>query len=541
VVTRSVWRALPRPLRSWTASLSKSLLDPNSANRTVALLLLAYAALWAFSASVRTLGLTLHYDMVQVFAYSREFAFGYDRHPPLINWIVAAWFAVMPVQPWAYYLLGGLNAALGLYAVWLAAGYVADLRRRVIAVAVLGLIPPFTFLAATFNHNTVQLSLWPLVTLAFLASIARPGLVWSVLFGLVSALAMLAKYYAGLIVVACALAALVHPNRDDYFRSWRPYVAAVTCVAVMIPNLIWLMDIHLFPIIQPVDDFGHNGVSSVAVQSFKYLTAFVLLLAPALLVMAALPRPSFGAAWRNLQDALPPMLAVVVCIALVPIILPVLIFPIAGIAPRIPWAYPAFFFAPLALIASLNVVVSRRAVALAVVGAAALAGIGVAASPILMVAAFKLDSPLRVAPHQALAQFVTETWHCLSGRRLGVIGGSHPIAQSISFYSQDHPVAVPTSSATTPAAILDKQWSNPDMVGVCGAAETLCNDIVAQLLPRAERTDVAIPVTFLRMQRGTDRFVLYFPATERPATAPSAASNPVAASRLAHCAVPPQP
>jgi len=98
---------------------------------------------------------------------------------------------------------------------------VVDARRRILAVALLGLTPIFTFIPATFNHNTIQLSLWALVALSFLVSIERTKLGWSILFGLACGLAILAKYFAGVIVLTCILASLLHPNRRSYWRSPR--------------------------------------------------------------------------------------------------------------------------------------------------------------------------------------------------------------------------------------------------------------------------------------------------------------------------------
>ena len=503
------WRAMPRPVRAAAVAMSKSLLNPGLADRTAALLLLAFAVLWAVSATIRNLGLTLQYDMVQSFAYSREFAFGYERHPPLINWIVAAYFAVMPARPWAYYLLASLNAALGMYAVWLAAGYVVDLRRRVIAVALLGLLPQFTFLASTFNHNTIQLSLWPLVALSFFASITQRRLVWSVLFGMMSGLAILGKYYAGLIVVACMLAALVHPDRRAYFESWRPWVAAISCIMVMAPTLEWLVETGFYSVKRPISDYGGKDVRSLVVLSLRYGAAFVLYLLPMLVAVAVLLRPSFGTVRRIFRQALPSTHAVVGCIALAPVLLTLVMLPLAGIAAHVPWMYPAFFFAPLALIAAPNLFVSRRAVALAVLGATALAALGVAISPILMVAAFRFEREPRVVPNHALADMATEIWHCRTGRPLAVVGGSLSTTQSISFYSKDHPSVLPTASATMPANVISKRWAEADILGVCRKAEATCHRTMAYHLPDAERVDVRAPVTFLGMRRDTEEFVLY--------------------------------
>ena len=118
----------------------------------------------------------------------------------------------MPPAGWSFYLLAFLNAALGMWLVWLAAAIVVDQRRRIAAVALLGLLPVFTFGVALFNQHVSAVALAvgrgdvPRVDRAPPCGVERP--LWPRL-----GLAILGKYYAGLIVLACVLATLLHPER----------------------------------------------------------------------------------------------------------------------------------------------------------------------------------------------------------------------------------------------------------------------------------------------------------------------------------------
>jgi len=331
-------RAIPKPVRALIARIAMALIDPKQANYVIVALLVLYATFWALSATIRNLGGTLHGDMLEEYSDSKVLLLGYSKHPPLIDWITGAWFAVMPATPWAFYLLSCLNAALGLWAVWLACGRVVDTRRRVLAVALLGLLPIFTFHAATFNHNTLQLSLWPLVALTFLISMERENLGWAILFGATSALALYGKYYAVWIVLACALAALIHPNRRTYFRLARPYIAATTYIVGLVPHFIWLMHAEFMPISR-LSSAVFQPLVLAFVGSLRHLAAYVAYLLPALVAIQVFLRPSF----QSLCQDWPPMRRVVACIALAPIILPAVLFPLFGLAPNAPWLYPAFF------------------------------------------------------------------------------------------------------------------------------------------------------------------------------------------------------
>jgi hypothetical protein len=135
---------------------------PSTAGGRVVLYLLAYVAVWTASATIWNLGLAIHFDMAEAFALSREPAVGYFKFSPLINWVTAAWFAVMPTAGWSFYFLAFLNAALGMWFVWLAATFVVDQRRRIAGVALLGLMPVFTlaFRCSITTHFSCRSGRW---------------------------------------------------------------------------------------------------------------------------------------------------------------------------------------------------------------------------------------------------------------------------------------------------------------------------------------------------------------------------------------------
>jgi Dolichyl-phosphate-mannose-protein mannosyltransferase len=505
----TLWRATPRPLRAAAVGLVKRLDDPSAGHRWAAALLFGYAVLWTISATIRNLGVPLHGDMAEAFALSRDLSLGYLKHPPLVNWVTGAWFAVMPIAEWAFFLLGCLNAALAMWAVWFAAGYVVDARRRILAVALLGLTPIFTFIPASFNHNTIQLSLWALVALSFLASIERTKLGWSILFGMACGLAMLAKYFAGAIVLACILASLLHTNRRRYWRSARPYVAGAVCVAVLAPNLYWLISTDFISIRYQVAIQPNNNAAMVIALALLCLGAFAAYLAPALLAIRLCLRPVKGTWASTVLQAWPPRRAVIACIAFPPVVLPLTVFAAAGIGMPDAWIQPAYFFAPLAIISAPGLLVTRRAVAVIFGGAAALAVLAVVASPLLMVGNFFIDRVVPVEPFAPLARFATDAWHNRTARSLEFVSGSRFAAWSVSFYSEDHPRVFPVFGVLQFDAKTESRWKEHGTLGICHSGESWCNDIFTRSLPDAERLEITLPMTFLGMNRGAVSYILY--------------------------------
>ncbi|MGO9446172.1 MAG: hypothetical protein ACLPXB_15560, partial [Thiobacillaceae bacterium] len=89
--------------------------------RWTALYILAFCLVWwaAFSISRSYLDSA---DMVENYAWGREWQWGTNKHPPLFGWITAAWFAIVPTKDWAYYLLNELNLGAALWMITLAMG-----------------------------------------------------------------------------------------------------------------------------------------------------------------------------------------------------------------------------------------------------------------------------------------------------------------------------------------------------------------------------------------------------------------------------------
>ena len=509
ISARTLWRAVPRPLRARTLGIVRSLSDRGSADRAAAGLLAAYAVLWSTSATIRNLGLSIQGDMAEAFALSRTLSLGYLKHPPLINYVTAAWFATLPVAHWSFYLLACLNAAIGMWAVWLAAGLLVDRRRQIVATALLGLAPVFTFHAATLNHNTIQLSLWPLVALTFLLSIQRSELRWSILFGIASALAILGKYFAGLIVVASAGTALLHPQARAYLTSSRPYVAALTCAVVLAPNLYWLAVNELISIKFQISAQPDDPPLRVAALVAWCIAAYVAYLSPAWVAIWWIFRPWTAEMLRSTARDWPPLRRCIACIAFAPAVLALLAFAVAGVGLNDAWLQPALFFVPLAIVSAPALRVTRRAVTLAVGSVAALATLVLLISPLLMVLAFLTQQPSRVEPSAALARTATDLWRARTGQPLASVSGSFHPSWQVSFYSADHPALVPSSNRLVAEAQVERTWREQGVLAVCRKEERWCNAWLARALPTAERIEITLPVTFLGMSREPATYVLH--------------------------------
>ncbi len=327
---------------------------------------------------------------------------------------------------------------------------------------------------------------------------------------------MLGKYYAGLIVLACMLAALLHPDRRSYFRSARPYLAAATCVIVLAPNLYWLIrhdfisiTYHVLAEQRRVAMGGSNHALTIIFRSIVVVAAFIGSLSPALVALWLCLRPFTVAMARTIARDWPVRRATVGCIAFAPIVLPLVLMPLAGIASRDPWNYPAYFFVPLAIVSAPGLVVTYRAT-VAIVGAvAAVTLLVLAVSPLLMVANFIVAKDEDAAPLGTLARIATDEWHSRTGQPLEFVNGSARLAWAVTFYSTDHPRTAPDSNDDMSRAELEKFWNEKGVLGICGAVELWCNEVFEKALPAAQRMQITVANRFLGLHRAPVSYMLY--------------------------------
>ncbi len=120
--------------------------------------------------------------------------------------------AVVGIAAWASFLL---------------ARRVVDRRRAVLVLLLLLIYPVFSFKGSRYGTDLPQVAMFVLVVLAFLIAFEARTIGWGIVLGLACAGAVLIKYWGLFVVGAVGLAAIAHPERARFFRSWTPYVAAI--------------------------------------------------------------------------------------------------------------------------------------------------------------------------------------------------------------------------------------------------------------------------------------------------------------------------
>ncbi|MGK9235120.1 glycosyltransferase family 39 protein [Inquilinus limosus] len=420
-------------------AISAPLRRSGSDTRGLLLLLAAHVAVWTGFCLLYLAPSDLPNDMTEAFSWAQEPQLGYYKHPPFYAWVVRAWFGLMPTTDWAFYLLSSVNAAISLAAVWAIAGRYLSGPSRLAAVLLLEALPFATFESLNFNANSALLSLWPLVVLLFLRAIERRDLASGAALGLAAAAAMLAKYYSGVILACCLLAALAHPDRRRLFAGPAPYAALAVFAVAMTPHVLW----HLGAAIGPIQYLASKG-SARPLQILGKAAVFVAGCAGLHALLAAV----LAWLWRRGRNAptdgrpAAPSAGdarTLAIFALGPFLLTVLIALLFSVRINTHFAIPIFSLSPLAAIVWLRPAIDREALRRLAVLAGGGALLLLAAAPLAGAWTLRHDVQQAAEPRRLVAEQLTALWHRQIGTPLAIVAGTESYSLSATFYSPDHP------------------------------------------------------------------------------------------------------
>src|SRR5262245_21399187 len=112
------------------ASVIDGLCDPARRRRVALLLVVAYGLAWWVYALIAKSSQDMNADMAEMVVWSQQLALGYSKHPPLLAWVLAGWFAIFPQADWAFWLLSAITLSAGLFLAFELAGEWLDGVKR---------------------------------------------------------------------------------------------------------------------------------------------------------------------------------------------------------------------------------------------------------------------------------------------------------------------------------------------------------------------------------------------------------------------------
>jgi 4-amino-4-deoxy-L-arabinose transferase-like glycosyltransferase len=478
--------------------------------QAVAILLGLFVLAWTGFQILSYASIDLHPDLVEVYGWSRHPSLGYHKHPPLGGLIAALWFGLFPAQDWAFHLLAMTNAAIGLLATDAIARRHLSGDKRLAVLLLLLLTPFYQFHGQRFGSNQTMLSTWPIAVYCFLEAYESRHAGWAAAAGVAAALAMLGKYYSVFLLVGLAVAALVDPRRERYWRSASPWISLLAGLAVLAPHLVWLVGNGFPPVRYAFATHDASGFAATAVKAVAYAAGAVGYAAIPIAAWLVLVRPDRATVKAALWPA-DPRLRMLAVLLWVPLAAPIPVALAAGVELTSLWTMPGWFLLPVLLLAPATAML-RRPAAIGLAGVvAALTLAMLLASPALAWWRHVEGTKEARAYFRLLAVEATRLFEATTGRPLTIVAGDPDLAAATTFYAPGHPDALAgydlrTAPWITPARLAGEGW-----VALCKAEDDECLAGAARLAgARAglRREDLRLVPRFLGVPGPSRRFSL---------------------------------
>ncbi len=473
--------------------LLEALVDPARRERTMAFVLIGYAAAWALYGAIAKGSQDLHFDMGEMVALSREDLLGTRKHPPLGSWLVRLWFGVFPLDDWAYYLFAVVVATVGLWCAWKLSADYLDGHKRVVGLALLTLVPLYNFHALKFNANTVLIPFWAATTWWFLRSFETRNLGYAALAGLAAAAAMLGKYWTVVLLAGLVIAVLADRRRGAYFRSAAPWVTVAFGGVALMPHLVWLV-INDFPPLQYA--FTSHAVASrwdAAVSGVSYVGGGVAYLA-APIALVLLMRPPAAAVADTLWPHDPARRTALLAFVL-PIVLPAAAAVAANSSITPLWTISAMTLAPVVLLSSPLLTVSQPAAVRILALAVVFPLLMIVASPFIAVVIHREGVPNDATHYRLLAAAIDKAWRDTSDRPLRLVGSNTNLVNGVVSYLPSRPSTYELFDPSVTHWADDTRIAREGIALTCRADDALCNAFVDRLAGRfggGRRTEVTL-------------------------------------------------
>jgi 4-amino-4-deoxy-L-arabinose transferase-like glycosyltransferase len=455
------------------ARLYDALLDPAHCERTMALLLAAYAAVWTAYGTIAKSSQDLHFDIGEMFAWSHEVVWSAPSHPPLGAWVMRAWFSVMPVEDWSFYLLALIVATAALWIAWRIAGRYLSAEKRVAGILLLTLLPFYNFLALKYNASSILTPFWAVTTWWLLLSFETRCPAWAALAGVGAAASMLGKYWSIIMLAGLALGALTDPRRAPYFRSAAPWITVAIGAVLLAPHVIYLAA-HGFSTVSFAMT-AHETTFAMAVGwSIYFLVSVISYIAAPIVLSALATYPSVAAIKDTLWPHDKERRAFVVALVTPPVLAAVIAVEVrARLDPL--WMMSGMTLLPVVLLSSPLLSVNRaaaiRLLALAIVFPLA----ALAASPIVAYEFHAYGKPNNDSTHYRLiAQAVDKAWHEHIVAPLRIIGGERPLVDGSNPYFPGKPATFVISEPWRTPWVDDDRIKRDGIAIVCWADDSDC-------------------------------------------------------------------
>ena len=182
-------------------------------------------------------------DTIEHLAWGSNLDWGFNKHPPMVAFVLEIFYQIFGANDWAYYLLSQIFVIISFIVVFiLAEEFFKNKVFSLLSVLLLEGIYFYNFTTPEFNVNVCLMPFWALTVLFLWKGFNDNKTTDWLLLGLFGGLGFMSKYlfiYLGL-AIDLFIIYMVYKNKFNF--NFKPLISIIPFCIVLLPHLIWLTE-----------------------------------------------------------------------------------------------------------------------------------------------------------------------------------------------------------------------------------------------------------------------------------------------------------
>ena len=303
------------------------------------LFLLFHLIIWTSIPALSNLNLPL--DTIEHLAWASNLDWGYNKHPPLVAFILSIFFEIFGNQDWTYYFLSQIFIIFTFFIIYkFSEDFFNSKKLALLSVLLLEGIVFYNFTSPEFNVNVCQLPFWAMSIYFTWRCIKFNNTSDYIYLGLIAGLGILSKYLFVYLVIGIKLLFLYLLNKKKKFKYQNFFITGFLIFIVLLPHLIWLIENNFMTISYGLERASGNDtfLDHLMFPSIFLLKQIGLLIPLFIMVYFLLKKLKFNISLKDER------LIFLFFTTLVPVLLILLTSLIMGVKIRTMWMTPFYLF-----------------------------------------------------------------------------------------------------------------------------------------------------------------------------------------------------
>lgn len=406
------------------------------------LFFIIYALVWTITPSV--VRFVTPMDATEGAMWGQVLQWGYARDPWLNALLTRFALSISHSSDWSVYLLSQLMCLLAVWSVWRLGRLIfQNDALALVGTIILVAIQYYNIGIIDFNDNGCLLGLWPLMALYFYRSLTTSSLKHWLLLGVISGIAMMAKYYTVVLLVAMFLFMLYERKNHKFFKDYKLYLAIFLLIGISLPHVWWLIKYDFIPfqfVLSVLD--RHVESASFYTKHFGYALYFFLaqigtfMGAVAVFLCGYFGKVPQSKQLNNKMNIGQFNRRFLFYVGIVPTLLTLLISMVSGWHIYTMWGIPLQSLWGLILVAITKPILSYSKIYRIIAVASLVTLLLITGYSISLI---RSKSSSGNYPAREIAKIVTEQWHHRYHTKLEYVGGYNRPVSYMARYSPDRP------------------------------------------------------------------------------------------------------